>query len=77
VEEFINLRQGSMNVQECALIFTQLSKYAPSVVVEPRDEISRFVMGVSDLLEKECRTTCTMITLISLSLWCMHIKLTS
>ncbi|KAK4729829.1 hypothetical protein R3W88_022817 [Solanum pinnatisectum] len=32
-------------------------EYAPSMVAEPRDEISRFVTGVSDLVEKECRTT--------------------
>ena len=30
VEEFINLHQGGMSVQEYSLRFTKLSKYAPS-----------------------------------------------
>ncbi|XP_049363326.1 uncharacterized protein LOC125828065 [Solanum verrucosum] len=42
VEEFINLNQGSMSVQ--------------SMVSNPRDEMSRYVTGVSKLVEKECRT---------------------
>ncbi|XP_049347855.1 uncharacterized protein LOC125812397 [Solanum verrucosum] len=57
VEEFINLRQGNMNVQEYSLKFTHLSKYAPSLVSNPRDDMSRFVMGISNLVEEECRTT--------------------
>ncbi|XP_049368640.1 uncharacterized protein LOC125833520 [Solanum verrucosum] len=54
VEEFINLREGNMNVQEDSLKFTQLSKYAP--VSNPIDEMSRFVTGISDLVEEECHT---------------------
>ena len=54
IEEFINLRQGIMNVVEYAL---KLSRYAPSLVSNSRDEMSRFVNGVSDLVKKECRTT--------------------
>ncbi|KAK4726954.1 hypothetical protein R3W88_031871 [Solanum pinnatisectum] len=57
VEEFINHRQGSMNVHEYSLKFTLLSMYAPSLVSNPRDEMSRYVMGVSDLVEEECHTT--------------------
>ena len=34
--------------------FTKLSKYAP-FVSDPRDEMSRFVMGVSGDLKEECR----------------------
>jgi len=56
VEEFINLRQGNASVQEYSLRFTQLSKYAPSLVSNPRDEMSRFVTGVSDLVKEECHT---------------------
>ena len=33
-QEFMNLRQGSMMVQEYGLKFTQLSKNAPNTVVE-------------------------------------------
>ncbi|KAK4706328.1 hypothetical protein R3W88_034114 [Solanum pinnatisectum] len=57
VEEFINFRQGSVIFKEYALNFTHLSKYAPSMVANSRDEMSRFLMGVSDLVEEECRTT--------------------
>ncbi|KAH0728110.1 hypothetical protein KY284_003975 [Solanum tuberosum] len=50
------LRQGSMSVKEYALKFTQLSKYAPSMVADLRDEISKFLTGVYDLVQEECRT---------------------
>jgi len=56
VEEFINLRQGSMSVKEYSLKFTLLSKYATSLVSNPRDDMSRFVTGVSDLIKEESRT---------------------
>ena len=39
VEDFINLRQGGMSVIE-SLKFTKLSKYVPSLVSYPRDEMS-------------------------------------
>ncbi|XP_049406438.1 uncharacterized protein LOC125870132 [Solanum stenotomum] len=55
VEEFINLRQGGMSVQEYPLKFTKLSKYAPSLVSDLREEMSRFVTGVSDVIEQGCR----------------------
>lgn len=51
VEEFINLRQRSMSVQEYSLKSTHLSTYAPSFVLNPRDDMSRFVTGVSNLVE--------------------------
>ncbi|XP_049369929.1 uncharacterized protein LOC125834819 [Solanum verrucosum] len=57
VEEFINLRQGSMSVEEYSLKFTLLSKYVPYLVSNHRDETSRFVIGVSDLVKVECRTS--------------------
>ncbi|KAH0773627.1 hypothetical protein KY290_010764 [Solanum tuberosum] len=44
-----------MSVQEYSLKFTKLSKYTPSLVSNPRDEMSRFVTGVSDAIEEECR----------------------
>ena len=47
VEEFINLLQGGRSVHEYSLTFINLSKYAPSLVSDPRDQMSRFVMGVS------------------------------
>ena len=36
--------------------FSKLSKYAPYLVPNTRDEMSRFVTGVADLVREECRT---------------------
>ena len=36
--------------------FSMLSVYAPSLVSNPRDEMSYFVMGVADLMREECPT---------------------
>jgi len=54
--EFINLRQGSKTVNIYAFRFTQLSKYAHSIVVDRRTKMTKFVSGVLDLVVKECRT---------------------
>ena len=51
--EFINFFQVGMSVHEYPLKFTNLSKYAPSLVSDPRDEMSHFVTGVSDDLQEE------------------------
>ena len=56
MEEFINLRQGGMSVQEYSLKFTKLSKYAPSLVPNPTDEMRHVVTGVSDDLLEKCRS---------------------
>ena len=55
VEEFINLHQGGVSVLDYYLKFTKLSRYAPSFVSKPRDEISNYLMGVSVDLVEECR----------------------
>ena len=57
MEEFINLCQGGMSVQEYSLKFIMFSKYTSSLVTNIRDEMSRFVIGVSDDLLEECRVT--------------------
>ena len=54
VEEFINHRQGGMCVLEYSLKFTKLSKYAPSLVSNPRDEMSHFLRRVSEDLMEDC-----------------------
>ena len=54
VVEFINLCQGGMSVLEYSLKFTELTKYAPSLVSDPKDKMNCFVMGVSDDLKEEC-----------------------
>ena len=57
VEDIVNLRQGGMSVLYYSLKFTKLSKYSTCLVPNTRDEMSHFVMGVSDDLNKECRLT--------------------
>ena len=54
VEEFINLKQHNMSVEEYSLKFTMLSRYVPSLVSNPRDEMNRFVTGFADLVKEEC-----------------------
>ena len=54
VVELINLCQGGMSVHEYSFKFTKLSKYAPSLVSNPRDETSHFLIGVSDDFQEEC-----------------------
>ena len=40
VEEFINIKQGNMSVEEYCLKFSTLSRYSPSLASNPRDEMS-------------------------------------
>ena len=54
VVEFINIFQGGISVLEYSIKFTKLSKYAPSLVSDPKDEMSHFVKGVSDDFKEEC-----------------------
>ena len=56
MEEFINLKLGNMSVEEYFLKFSTLSRYAPSLVSNPRYEISHFLTGVVNLVVEECRT---------------------
>ena len=42
-----------MSVHEYYLNYTKLSKYAPSLISDPRDKMSCFVTGVSDDLQEE------------------------
>ncbi|KAF3655080.1 hypothetical protein FXO38_14848 [Capsicum annuum] len=55
VEEFINLRRGSVTVKAYYLKFNQLAKYAPDLIADPRVSMSKFMTGVSELVLKECR----------------------
>uniref|UniRef100_M1D8J8 Gag-pol polyprotein n=1 Tax=Solanum tuberosum TaxID=4113 RepID=M1D8J8_SOLTU len=45
-----------MSMKEYALKFMQLSNYVPTMVVDPRARMSKFVSGASDLVVKECLT---------------------
>ena len=56
IEEFMNLRQGSMSVKEYCVKFNQLSKYAPNMMADSRTSISKFLTRVSSYVVKECRS---------------------
>ena len=49
MDEFINLKQGNISVAEYSLKFSTLCRYAPSIVSNPRDEMSHFMTGGSRL----------------------------
>ena len=55
-QEFMNLRQGNMSVQEYGLKFNKLSKYAPHIVADSMAQINKFLFGVLDLVKSECRS---------------------
>lgn len=57
MEEFVNLRQGIMSALEKSLKFTQLCKYAPSLVSYTRNKMSMFIIEISDHVKKEYHTT--------------------
>ena len=43
-------------MKEYILKLTQLSKYAPTMVVNSRAKMNKFVKGISDLVLNECRS---------------------
>ena len=43
-----------MSVEEYSLKISRLSRFSPFLVSKPRDDMSRFVTGVTDLVKKEC-----------------------
>ena len=44
-----------MTVRDYSLKFVKLSRYATSLVSKNRDEMSRFLTGITRDLEEECR----------------------
>ena len=54
VTEFFNLCKGSKSIHEYSLEFIKLSKYSPSLIFDPRDQMSHFVTEVSEDLQEEC-----------------------
>ncbi|WMV18657.1 hypothetical protein MTR67_012042 [Solanum verrucosum] len=46
-----------MSVNEYAFKFTELSRYAPTTIVDPRSRMNKFIFGVSKMVVKECRTS--------------------
>ena len=57
VEEFINLKKGSIAVREYSPKFVKLSRYATSIVSNNKDDMSRFQTRTNGDLEEVCRST--------------------
>lgn len=55
IKEFVNLKQERMSIQEYALKFHQLSRYAPEMVSSMRARIHKFVSRLSCELVLEIR----------------------
>ena len=55
VEEFMNLKQGSMSVQEYTLKFNKLACYAPELTSNIRAQMRKFSSGLADNLVLECQ----------------------
>lgn len=47
----------SISVREYALKITQLSKYAPTMIVNSKAKMSKIVSSVPEMMVKECRTS--------------------
>ena len=56
MEEFIICHRG-LSILEYSLKFTKLSKYDPSLVSNPRDDMIHFLSRVYDGLVEECIST--------------------
>lgn len=54
-------------MKEYALKFIKLSKYTPFMVSDPRAGISKFVIGVTNLMSLECKTVMMLIKKIDIS----------
>ena len=55
-QEFMNLRQGNITVQEYGIRFNTLSRYTTHMVAESRAQMNMFLYGVSDFVINECRS---------------------
>ena len=61
VEQFINLKQGSIRSRECSLKIVKMSRHATFLISKSKNEMSRFLTGMSRFitgisrdLEDEC-----------------------
>ena len=61
MEELTNLHLGGIIVPDYSLEETKLSKYAPSLVYNLWDDMSRFVTGVSNDLIEEFHRECVLV----------------
>src|SRR5688572_21980714 len=53
MREFLNLKQGGMSVRDYVLRFSKLSKYAPTMMEDPRVKMGQFVSGLGDTVGSE------------------------
>ena len=53
MRKFFNLKQGGMSIRDYALRFSKLSKYAPSMMEDPRVKMGQFVSGLGDTVGSE------------------------
>ena len=52
VEEFINIKHGSIIVRKYSLKFVKLSRYATSLISNCMDEMSMFLIGINRDMEE-------------------------
>ena len=53
IREFLNLKQGGMSIRDYVLRFSKLSKYAPSMMEDPRVKMGQFVSGLGEIVASE------------------------
>ena len=53
-DQFLNLRQGNMNVREYSLQFNSLARYAPHMVATMADRVHRYVDRLDPSLVRDC-----------------------
>ena len=61
-DQFFHKEMREANVMDFILKFTKFSKYNPSLVSDPRDEINHFMIGVSDVCNINVISLCYMAT---------------
>lgn len=71
--KFINFCQGNLSVKKYILKFTQLSKYAPTIVENSRSKMKKFVTGISDLVVNDCKLA-MFIPIMDISRLMVHVE---
>ena len=55
LDQFINLKQGTMSVRDYSHRFNSLARYAPDIVRTMRARDHRYVDGLADHLIRDCK----------------------
>ncbi|KAH0746295.1 hypothetical protein KY285_007952 [Solanum tuberosum] len=55
LDQFINLKQGTMSVRDYSHMFNSLARYAPDIVRTMKARVHRYVDGLADHLIRDCR----------------------